>query len=50
VVAKAEYYDHRDARNHEHLARYHQQALARRGYQVTVTPPADGNPPPVQAA
>jgi transposase len=48
--AGADYYDRRDARNHEHLARYHQQALTRLGYQVTITPPGDGSPPPVQAA
>lgn len=48
--AGADYYDRRDARNHEHLARHHQQALARLGYQVTLTPPGDDSPPPVQAA
>jgi transposase len=48
--AGADYYDHRDARNHEHLVRHHQQALARLGYQVTLTPPGDGSPPPAQAA
>jgi transposase len=48
--AGADYYDRRDARNHEHLVRHHQQALARLGYQVTLTPPGDGSPPPAQAA
>ncbi len=48
--AGADYYDHRDRRNHEHLVRHHQQALARLGYQVTLTPPGDGSPPPAQAA
>jgi transposase len=48
--AGADYYDRRDARNHEHLVRHHQQALARLGYQVTLNPPGDGNPPPAQAA
>ncbi len=48
--AGADYYDHRDARNHEHLTRYHQQALTRLGYHVTLTTPGDGNPPPPQAA
>ena len=28
------------------LARHHQQALARLGYQVTLLPPADVSPPP----
>lgn len=45
--AGADYYQQRDQRNHEHLARHHQQALARLGYQVTLTPPDDGHPPPV---
>lgn len=44
--AGADYYDHRDARNHEHLVRHHQQALARLGYQITLTGPGDGSPPP----
>ena len=48
--AGADYYDRRDARNHEHLVRHHQQALARLGYQVTLIPPGDGSPPPAQAA
>jgi transposase len=48
--AGADYYDRRDQRNHEHLVRHHQQALARLGYQVTLTPPDDGSPPPAQAA
>ena len=42
--AGANYYDRRDARNRDHLVRHHQQALARLGYQVTLTPPGD-NPP-----
>jgi hypothetical protein len=44
--AGADYYDHRDQRNHEHLAHHHQQALARLGYQVTLIPPGDDSPPP----
>jgi transposase len=44
--AGADYYDQRDRRNHEHLIRHHQQALARLGCQVTLTPPGDGRPPP----
>ena len=28
------------------LARHYQQALTRLGYQVTLTPPGDGGPPP----
>jgi transposase len=44
--AGADYYDHRDRRNHEHLVRHHEQALARLGYQVTLLPPGDGRPPP----
>ena len=44
--AGAGYYDLRDQRNHEHLARHHQQALARLGYQVTLIPPGDRSPPP----
>jgi transposase len=44
--AGADYYDHRDRRNHEHLVRHHEQALARLGYQVTLVPPGDGRPPP----
>ena len=43
--AGADYYDLRDQRNHEHLARHHQQALARLGYQVALIPPGDGSPP-----
>jgi len=39
-------YDHRDRRNHEHLVRHYQQALTRLGYQVALTPPGDGSPPP----
>src|SRR5205814_4170211 len=48
--AGAGYYENRDQRNHEHLVRHHQQALARLGYQVTLIPPGDGSPPPAQAA
>ena len=44
--AGADYYDQRDQRNLEYLARHHQQALARLGYQVTLLPPADVSPPP----
>jgi transposase len=44
--AGADYYDLRDQRNHEHLVRHHQQALARLGYQVALIPPGDGKPPP----
>src|SRR6266496_2725817 len=40
------YYDQLDQRNHEHLVRHHQQALARLGYQVALIPPGDGTPPP----
>jgi transposase len=43
--AGADYYDQRDQRNHEHLIRHHQQALARLGCQVTLIPPGDGSPP-----
>ena len=46
--AGADYYDRREPRNHEHLARH--QALARLGYHVTLTPPEGGSPPPAQAA
>jgi transposase len=44
--AGADYYDRRDARNRDYLIRHHQQALTRLGYQVTLTPPGDGHPPP----
>jgi hypothetical protein len=44
--ADADYYDRRDARNHEHLVRHHHQALTRLGYKVQLTPPGDGLPPP----
>ena len=43
--AGADYYDHRDARNRDHLVRHYQQALARLGYQVALTGPGDGRPP-----
>ena len=48
--AGTDYYDQPDQRNHEHLVRHHQQALARLGYQVTLIPPGDGSPPPGQTA
>jgi transposase len=48
--AGADYYDRRDARNHEHLVRHHQQALARLGYEVTLTNPTGNSPPPANAA
>jgi transposase len=52
--AGTDYYERRDQRNREHLVRYHQNALARLGLQVTVTQPGDGAPPspdnPGQAA
>src|SRR5260370_42692973 len=38
--------DYYDPRDHENLIPYHQQALARLGYQVTFVPPGDGRPPP----
>ena len=41
----ADYYDRRDQRNREHLARHHQHALTRLGYQVTLTAPDGGHPP-----
>jgi transposase len=44
--AGQDYYDHHDRRNREHLIRHHQQALARLGCQVTLTPPGDGSPHP----
>ncbi len=44
--AGEDYYEQRDQRNHEHLVRHHQQALARLGYQVTLIPPGDPSPPP----
>jgi transposase len=43
--AGQDYYEQRDQRNREHLIRHHQQALARLGCQVTLTPPGDGSPP-----
>jgi transposase len=48
--AGADYYDHRDARNREHIVRHYQQALTRLGYLVTLTPSDDGGPPPAQVA
>ena len=36
--AGEDYYEQRDRRNREHLIRHHQQALARLGCQVTLTP------------
>jgi transposase len=44
--AGADYYQ----RNREHLARHYQHALARLGYQVTLTPPGGGSPPPAPQA
>jgi len=44
--AGADYYDQRDRRNHEHLARHHQQALTRLGHQVTLVLPGGDSPPP----
>src|ERR1019366_2326445 len=44
--AGEDYYEQHDQRNHEHLVRHHQQALARLGYQVTLIPPGDPTPPP----
>ena len=41
-----DYYEQRDQRNREHLVRYHQHALARLGYQVTLAEPGDDSPPP----
>jgi hypothetical protein len=46
IDAGADYYQRRDQRNREHLARHCQHALARLGYQITLTPPGDGSPPP----
>ena len=46
IDAGADYYERRDQRNREHLVRYHQNALARLGVEVIVTPPGDGAPPP----
>ena len=45
IDAGTDYYERRDQRSHEHLVRYHQNALARLGLQVTVTAPGDGAPP-----
>jgi transposase len=54
IDAGTDYYERRDQRNREHLIRYHQNALARLGLQVTVTQPGHGAPPspgnPGQAA
>ncbi len=44
--AGADYYERRDQRNREHLVRYHQHALARLGFQVTLATPGAGSPPP----
>jgi transposase len=46
IDAGTDYYERRDQRNREHLVRYHQNALARLGVEVIVTPPGDGAPPP----
>ena len=45
IDAGTDYYERRDQRNREHLVRYHQNALARLGVEVIVTPPGDGTPP-----
>ena len=39
-----DYYEQRGQRNREHLVRYHQHALARLGYQVTLAEPGDDSP------
>ena len=44
--AGEQYYEQRDHRNHEHLVRHHQQALARLGYHAALTGPGDGRLPP----
>lgn len=44
--AGEDYYQQRDQRNHEHLARHYQQALTRLGYQVTLLPAGGPTPPP----
>ena len=44
--AGAGHYQRRDHRNRDHLARHHQHAPARPGYQLTRTPPGDHRPPP----
>ena len=44
--AGTDYYEQRDQRNREYLVRYHQHALARLGYQVTLAAPGDDSPPP----
>lgn len=41
----ADYYDRRDQRNRDHLIKHHQQALARLGCQLTITPPGEDCPP-----
>ena len=46
IDAGTDYYERRDQRNREHLVRYHQNALARLGVEVIMTPPGDGTPPP----
>ncbi len=46
VDAGTDYYEWRDQRNREHLVRYHQRALARLGFQVTLATHGDGSPPP----
>ena len=46
IDAGADYYERRDQRNREQLVRYHQNALARLGIQLTMTHPGDGTPPP----
>jgi hypothetical protein len=41
----ADHYDRRDQRDRDHLARHHQHALTRLGYQATLTA-SDGRHPP----
>ena len=48
--AGEDFYERLDQRNRDHIVRHHQQALTRLGYQVTLTTPGDGRPPPAQAA
>src|SRR5260370_22121327 len=40
-----DFYEPRDRRNREHIAARYQQALARLGYQATLTPTATAPPP-----
>ena len=43
--AGADFYEHRDERNREHLIRYHQQALTRLGVHLIAGTRADPSPP-----